>query len=88
MAQTFHCAACDTNWAAYMAIDSACCECGTGLVRSHEAMSDDAPDRHRAAMISLVERDRVEEGRAQNRRDFDLFVARRDAEHPDEGAAA
>lgn len=89
MAQTYFCAACDTNWAAYMAIDSACPECGTGLRRSQEPMSEDAPARHRAAMFDLIERTRVEEQRAQNRRDFNLLMAELDAALlDDEGKAA
>lgn len=51
-------------------------------------MSADAPERHRAAMFALIERTRVEEQRAQNRRDFALFCARRDAARLDEDEAA
>ncbi len=78
---THYCEGCVTHWAPFHAIDSACCECGTGLRRSSEPMSDDAPERHRAAMFALIERTRVEEQRRQNRRDWALRdAARLDAE--------
>lgn len=71
----WRCTVCLRNWAPYMCEKGACPSCGSGTRRTNEPVDDDAVEVHKAALAERAARERSE----HNHREFDAYMAKRDA---------